>query len=141
VGGFLGDMAEGAWGSFSGFVGTLWDIIPIQAIWDPNTGTFRPGEAETGLRVEEQRGITLERAPLQQGPDWIGSDGKTYDAVGNFPAKYFDQQWKQLQRRIDQHLNKADYVPVDVSQFTPAQVARVRDFVEPLGQRVFIVGG
>lgn len=70
VGGFLGDMAEGAWGSFSGFVGMLWDIIPIQAIWDPNTGTFRPGEAETGLRVEEQRGITLERAPLQQGPDW-----------------------------------------------------------------------
>jgi hypothetical protein len=73
--------------------------------------------------------------------DWIGSDGKTYDAVGNFPAKYFDQQWEQLQRRIDQHLNKADYVPVDVSQFTPAQVARVREFVEPLGQRVFIVGG
>jgi hypothetical protein len=28
-------MAEGAWGSFSGFVGTLWDIIPVQAIWDP----------------------------------------------------------------------------------------------------------
>ena len=36
---------------------------------------------------------------------------------------------------------KADCVPVDVSQFTPAQVARVREFVEPLGQRVFIVGG
>ena len=235
VGGFLGDMAEGAWGSFSGFVGTLWDIIPVQAIWDPQgytdglitigqglahnvthpvdflkgvvswdtwsespgraigeilggavigggvakvagklgkvdrdhdggttdgderqnpetgtpiapeehridlgtdpaTGTFRPGEAETGLRIEEQRGIILERAPLQQGPDWIGSDGKTYDAVGNFPAKYFDQQWEQLQRRIDQHLNKADYVPVDVSQFTPAQVARVREFVEPWGR-------
>lgn len=35
VGGFFGDLGEGAWDSFSGFAGTLWDIIPIQAIWDP----------------------------------------------------------------------------------------------------------
>lgn len=240
VGGFFGDLGEGAWDSFSGFVGTLWDIIPIQAIWDPQgyadglvtiaqghahnvthpvdflkglvawdtwsespgraigeilggavigggigrvagklgkvdravdpadsgrdqrpdsgdpktleerrtelgtdpaTGTFRPGEAETGLRIEAQRGITLERAPAQQGADWVGSDGKTYDAVGNFPSRFFDQQWEQLQFRIQDHLNKADYVPVDVSQFAPEQAARVREFVEPLGPRVFIVGG
>lgn len=35
VGGFFGDLGKGAWGSVSGFGGTLWDIIPIQAIWDP----------------------------------------------------------------------------------------------------------
>ena len=248
LGGFLGDVGEGAWDSISGFGETLWDIIPIQAIWDPQgytdglvtiaqgiahnvthpvdflkglvawdtwsespgraigeilggavlgggiarvagklgkvdgdgdtpdsdgdadttvpdtppepdsgtprtpeehrtdlgtdpaTGSFRPGEAETGLRIEEQRGVTLERAPAPQGADWVGSDGKAYDAVGNFPARFFDQQWEQLQFRIQDHLNKADYVPVDVSQFTPEQVARIREFVEPLGPRVFIVG-
>lgn len=96
---------------------------------DPATGTFRPGEAETGLRIEAQRDITLERAPAQQGADWVGSDGKTYDAVRNFPSRFFDQQWEQLQFRIQDHLNKADHVPVDVSQFTPEQVARVREFV------------
>ncbi len=101
---------------------------------DPATGAFRRGEAETALHIETQRGITLEQAPAQQGTDWIGSHGKTYDAVGNFPAKLSDQQWEQLQFRIQDHLNKADYVPVDVSQFTPEQVATVREFVEPLGR-------
>jgi hypothetical protein len=48
---------------------------------------------------------------------------------------------RAVQFRIKDHLDKADYVPVDVSQFTPDQVARVREFVEPLGPRVFIVGG
>lgn len=56
---------------------------------DPATGGFRPGEAETGLRVEEQRGVTLERAPAQQGADWVGSDGKTYDNING--PRYLDQ--------------------------------------------------
>lgn len=108
---------------------------------DPATGKIRAGEAETALRIEEQRGVTLERAPAQRGVDWVGSDGKTYDTVGNFPSRFFDQQWEQLQFRIEDHLNKADYLPVDVSQFTPEQVDKVRSFIEPLGPRVFIVGG
>lgn len=107
---------------------------------DPATGQYRPGEAETGLRVEQQRGVTLSRYPESEGPDWIGSDGKTYDAVGNFPGKFFDQQWDQLKFRIEQHVGKADYVPVDVSQFAPEQIARVREYIQRFGDRVFVVG-
>jgi hypothetical protein len=107
---------------------------------DPATGQFRPSEAETGTRIENERGIGLERSPQPKGPDWIGSDGKTYNAVGNFPGKFFDQQWENLQGRIKDHLNKADYVPVDVSQFSPEQIANVKELIGPLGPRVFTVG-
>ena len=35
---------------------------------------------------------------------------------------------------------KADFVPVDVSGFTEAQVAQVQQFIDPLGPAVFMVG-
>jgi hypothetical protein len=108
---------------------------------DPATGTFRENEADTALRIESDRNVQLTRSPDKQGPDWIGSDGKTYDAVGPFEARFFDQQWQSLQRQIVRHLGeKADYVPVDVSKFTPEQIAKVKEFIEPLGPRVFLVG-
>lgn len=30
---------------------------------DPDVGRFRPAEAETGLRIENETGVTLERLP------------------------------------------------------------------------------
>jgi len=107
---------------------------------DPATGRFRPGEADTGIRIENERGVQLSRSPQAKGPDWIGSDGKTYDAVGNFPSQYFDQQWPNLQSKIADHLGKADYIPVDVSEFTPSQIAQVKAFIQQYGDRVFLVG-
>jgi hypothetical protein len=76
----------------------------------------------------------------QSGVDWTDLEGHTYDAVGNFPSKYFDRQWPNLQERIINHMAYSDYVPVDVSQFTPAQIAQVEHFIEPLGPQVFLVG-
>jgi CdiA C-terminal tRNase domain len=108
---------------------------------DPATKGFRQSEAETGARVEDERGVTLSRSPEAKGPDWVGSDGKTYDSVGNFDGKYFDRQWGNLQDQIVKHLDKADYVPVDISKFTPEQIAKVKEFIGPLGPRVFTVGG
>ena len=84
--------------------------------------------------------MRLERSD-SPGADWIGSDGKTYDAVGGFSGRYLDQQWGNLQRQIVRHLDKADYVPVDVSGFTSGQVDMVNEFISDLGPRVFIVGG
>jgi hypothetical protein len=110
---------------------------------DPDIGgSFRPAEAETGLRVEWERGISLERAPADVPGDWIDvATGKFYDAVGNFPAKYFDSQWQNLQAQIIDHLKKADYVPIDVSKFSVEQRLLVRNFVDSLGSdRAFTVG-
>lgn len=108
--------------------------------WDYAVRRFRAGEVQTARRVEDQRRTVLVRWPDDDGPDWVGPDGKTYDAVGNFPGKHFDRQWENLQGRILQHMEKADWVPVDVSRFTPEQIKRVQEFIKPLGSRVFIVG-
>ena len=75
------------------------------------------------------------------GVDWVDANGNTYDAVGNFSSKYFNQQWPNLQTRILDHMAKADFVPVDVSGFTSEQIALVKQFTNPLGPSVFTVGG
>ncbi len=106
---------------------------------DP-TGQFRPGEAETARLLEEHHGIQLDRSPDPK-VDWVDQAGKTYDAVGPFDGKHLQYQWDNFTRQIERHLEKADFVPVNVSQFTPEQIARMREFTAPLGSRVFIIGG
>ncbi|NUT07307.1 MAG: hypothetical protein HOV76_27920 [Hamadaea sp.] len=109
---------------------------------DPATGRFRPAEAETARRVEELLGIELERS-ANPDVDWVDpATGLTYDAVGNFDARYFDRQWPNLQTRIIDHLAKADRVPIDVARFTSAQIATVQKFLadNSLGPRAFLVG-
>lgn len=111
---------------------------------DPAIGyVHRPKESETARRIEIQRGVTLRRASRNNPADWTDIAGNTYDAVGNFPAKYFNNQWPNLKHQIHRHLNKAHYVPVDVSQFTKEQKMQVREYVRSQPQfasRVFLVG-
>lgn len=107
---------------------------------DPATGGhFRSGEAETGLRVEAQRGISLQRSG-HPGVDWIDpATGDTYDAVGNFDGKYLNID--AFLKQINEHQYKAKYVPVDVSQFSAEQRTVIRRFISGLGNsNVFIVG-
>jgi uncharacterized protein YukE len=58
---------------------------------DPATKRFRPAEAETAIRIELERGVTLTRAPEGHSCDWLDEAGKSYDAVGNFPPQFFDR--------------------------------------------------
>ncbi len=106
---------------------------------DPATGAFRQGEFDTALRIQQERGVVLQRS-TNPSVDFEDASGNTYDAVGNFSSKYFDRQWPNLQTRIVDHMSKADFVPVDVSQFTDAQIAQVEQFIAPLGPAVFMVG-
>lgn len=80
-------------------------------------GQYRPGEAETARLLEEQ-GIPLRRNN-DASVDWVGTDGKTSDAVGPFPARFFEREQENLFDQIDKHVMKADVTPVNVSQFTP----------------------
>lgn len=109
--------------------------------FDPATGRHRPAEEEIAIRLEDELGIELERA-TDGDVDWLGSDGHTYDAVGNFDARFFDREWPNLQTRILDHVDKADRVPVYVARFTPEQKQLVRDFVvaRQLGPQVFLLG-
>jgi hypothetical protein len=109
---------------------------------DPATKRFRLGEADTAVRIEQERGVILTRAPDGHSADWLDEAGKSYDAVGNFPPQFFDRQWPRFSEQIELHLQKADYVPVDVSTFTTEQVARIEQFIaeKGLAPRVFILG-
>jgi hypothetical protein len=131
----LGDQADPGLNQFGQTEQDLNDLG-----MDPATSRFRPGEKETAMRIQDQTGVKLTRAPRGKLYDWEGADGKTYDAVGNFPARIFDGQWEHLKEVIVDHLGKADFVPVDVSQFTAEQVAEVQHFVEQYNPRVFLVG-
>jgi uncharacterized protein YukE len=108
---------------------------------DPATGRFRQAEAETAQRIEQELGVELKRSTDPR-VDWVDDTGKTYDAVGNFDARHFDSQWPNLQTKIVDHLAKADIVPIDVSKFTPEQVAKIAQFVSDngLAPRAFLVG-
>jgi len=105
------------------------------------TGQFRRAEVDTALRVEQMTGVVLERS-LVDGVDWIDSTGRTYDAVGSgMPAHVFDQQWGVVQHRIKDHINKADFVPVDVGSLDPVQQQVVKLVVDSLDDpSVFVVG-
>jgi len=74
--------------------------------------------------------------------EWTDQNGKTYDALGPVPSQYFDQQWENgnIQASIREHLEKANYVPIDVTGLTAQQVTQVQAFVAPLGPSVFLVG-
>src|SRR5262249_49320568 len=63
---------------------------------DPATGAFRQGEYETAIRIQQERGVVLQRS-ADPGVDWVDAKNNTYDAVGNFSSKYFDRQWPNLQ--------------------------------------------
>jgi uncharacterized protein YukE len=102
-------------------------------------GEFKPEEYQTALRIELERDVVLTRSPVRE-LDWQTDDGTTYDAVGNFPGKYLTSGWTSFTRAIAGHLVKADYVPVDVSQFSPEQIDMIQQFIKQYGSRVFLVG-
>jgi hypothetical protein len=106
---------------------------------DNATGRFRPNEAETAVRIEAALGVRLTRAPRWSRADWFDQYGISYDAVGPFSAGRFEQQWRRFSQQILLHLNKAQFVPVDVSEFTPTQIEVVELFIATrrLAPRVF----
>jgi len=118
------------------------EVRKLELGQDPATGQYRAAEGETAVRVEDATGVKLSRSPDPR-VDWIDiKTGKTYDAVGNFPSKHFETQWPNLKSKIMDHLAKADFVPIDVSQFTLEQIAKVAQFIadEGLAPRAFLVG-
>ena len=84
--------------------------------------------------------MNLKRAPRGSRADWVDDAGITYDAVGGFDGRHLDMQWGRFTHQITRHLGKADLVPVDVSWFSAYQVLRIKEFIAPLGERVFLVG-
>jgi len=95
-------------------------------------GAFRAAEGQAGARLEAQLGRRLSRDPTGVA-DFVRG-GTTYDLVGaGLKSKYFNLE--KVTGEIAGHLQKADRVVVDVSQFTRAQTASVQEFVKGLGEQ------
>jgi hypothetical protein len=109
---------------------------------DAATGRYRHNEAETAILIEQTLGVRLIRAPRWSRADWFDEHNVSYDAVGPFAAGRFEQQWRRFSEQILLHLRKAEVVPVDVSLFTPSQVATIESFIanRRLSPRVFTLG-
>jgi hypothetical protein len=104
-------------------------------------------EADIAVLVEKRFGIQLIRWPSQPGQtgqDWVDiNSGVTYDAI-KLEVGYFDSEWSlgNIQRTIIKHVGKADVVPVYcVPGMRPDQIAKVQEYIKPLGSNVFILGG
>ncbi|GIF19716.1 hypothetical protein BJ973_006759 [Actinoplanes tereljensis] len=122
---------------------TLLDTDRIRALgMDTATGRYRHNEAITAIKIEAALGVRLTRAPRWSRADWFDQFGVSYDAVGPFSAFRFERQWRRFSEQILLHLNKAQFVPVDVSLFTPAQIEVIELFIADhrLSPRVFTLG-
>ncbi len=69
-------------------------------------------------RFERIYGTSMTPNPKQNGPDWIGSDGKTYDQIGNPDSiLHWTRERSNFFRQIHQHLAKADFTVIDLTGF------------------------
>jgi hypothetical protein len=101
----------------------------------------RPAEAKTAERLAaehppehpEFNGRTFEAPPSPDpGYDWKDDLGRTYDAMGDgSKSRYFNL--RQFTKSIDSHLlNDNDFTVIDMTGYTPEQVAAVREYVNGL---------
>jgi RHS repeat-associated protein len=102
-------------------------------------GAFNPDEYQTALRVQQERGVWLTRSS-DPALEWEDLAGNTYDAMGPIPQQYFDQELSNIEAQLATHLDKATYIPFDVTGLTPVQISVVQQLIAGYGPGVFIVG-
>ncbi|MEW2522275.1 hypothetical protein [Actinacidiphila alni] len=117
---------------------------------------FRTDEAASATLFEEQSGVRLGRydtpdpvpgQPTPPNPDWVGADGRTYDAMGrNLTPQRFADHWAgnggDLKATIAKHVNKADVTIFDVTNLGASDIATLRAYYQEMGwsNRVAFVG-
>ncbi|MFF4615331.1 hypothetical protein [Nonomuraea jabiensis] len=117
---------------------------------------FRADEAASATLFEAQSSVRLSRytppepvpgQPTPPNPDWIGSNGLTYDAMGrNLTPERFAQHWAgnggDLKATIAKHVGKADVTIFDVSKLGASELATLRGYYQEMGwsSKVSFVG-
>jgi hypothetical protein len=99
----------------------------------PNATRLSPAEQATAARLQAQTGLRLRESP-HRGAEYIDDLGRTYDALGDPRASQFWDERRFL-NSIDHHLLKSnDFTVIDLTGFTPSQIAAVRNYVDGLSQ-------
>jgi hypothetical protein len=88
-------------------------------------------ELATGQRLEAQLGKPLKESP-HVGAEFVDDLGRSYDALGTPKASQFWNE-KQFLNSIDGHLLKSNnFTVIDLTGFTPAQIAAVNKHLATL---------
>ncbi|NUW41247.1 hypothetical protein [Nonomuraea rhodomycinica] len=117
---------------------------------------FRADEAASAMLFEAQSSVRLSRykppapepgQPTPPSPDWVGSDGLRYDAMGrNLTPAIFAEHWAgnggNLKATIAKHVAKADVTIFDVSKLGASELATLRAYYQEMGwsSKVSFVG-
>jgi hypothetical protein len=105
-----------------------------------NVRRLRPAELETGKRLSRKLGVPLKESP-HEAEELIDQAGKTYDAYGvPAAARYWNE--KKFMEGIQNHLLKSvDFIVIDLTGFSPAQIAAVERYLStlPPGQLAKII--
>ncbi len=111
-------------------------LPPTAKTLAPNSGLgsstrLTADELATGQRLEAQLGKSLKESP-HIGAEYVDELGRTYDALGKpVASKFWDQ--KKFLASIDDHLLKStDFTVIDLTGFTPAQIAAVNSHLATL---------
>ncbi|MFD7846104.1 hypothetical protein ACFV4K_24565 [Nocardia sp. NPDC059764] len=98
---------------------------------------LRPNELETAKRLADDpkfAGRTFESPPPPDpGYDWYDDLGRKYDALGRGDKSEF-HNFEKFKDSIDHHLVKQgnDFTVIDMTGYTPQQIAEVRGYVDSL---------
>ena len=119
------------------------DSLPVEpgaqpAVLDQSMYDYlHPAEVATAERVAKLpqfAGRTFKAPPSDPGYDWLDDLGRHYDAIGR-PEVSRHFNWDTFRRSIDKHLLKHNHFTViDVTGFTPQQVALVKSYLDVLPQ-------
>jgi RHS repeat-associated protein len=91
-------------------------------------------ELETGRRLEAVLGKPLQESP-HEGAEYVDSSGRTYDQIGH-PGASLHWNSKRFLRSIDSHLLKSnDFTVIDMTWFTPTQIAEVEQYLSGLSEQ------
>ena len=87
----------------------------------------------SGQRLEDLLGKPLKESP-HEGAEFVDAAGTTYDALGKPAAsKYWNPE--KFFKAIEGHLVKSnDFTVIDLTGFTPSQIAEVKNFLDGLSQ-------
>jgi len=103
---------------------------------DPNFGNLRPAEQETLVRLQQQypdEGLQANPEAARGGPDYVDSQGRAWDQMGNpQTSQFWGQQKQQFMAQISRHAAKYYRTVVDLTGFTSQQVQEVKQYIDSL---------
>jgi hypothetical protein len=110
------------------------DLDRLRAEGIPDATRLSPAEQATAARLKAHPDFTdrtFHESP-HEGAEYVDDLGRSYDAIGDPQAsRYWNE--RLFLRSIDQHLLKSNhYTVLDMTGFTPEQIAAVRRHVDGL---------